>query len=438
MSEPASDRILRGQTLSFRADPFSVPPEEAITHHQDGAVLLRDGRIAAVGPAADILADAPPDLPLTHHGRDLIMAGFIDAHVHYPQTGIIASYGTQLLDWLQTYTFPEELRFADPAYAETVADLFLDLALANGITSAGVFCTVHPVSVDRFFAAAEARGLAMVAGKVCMDRHAPDGLCDTPASAHDDSKALIERWHGRGRGRYAITPRFAPTSSPEQLEALGALWAAHPEVAMQTHLSENHDEIAWVADLFPDAPDYLGVYEHFGLVGPGALFGHALHLTDRERAVLAERGAAVAHCPTSNLFIGSGLFDLQGLCGGDAPVPVGLATDVGGGSAFSIFDTMKTAYEVAQLRGVSLHPARAFWLATQGSADAVGLGDEIGNLAPGRDADLVVLDLAATPVLAQRVARAESLVECLFALMILGDDRAVRATYAGGRMVHRR
>lgn len=428
--------ILRGQTFSFTGDPF-IEGTNAAVHHEDGAVRIEGGKITAVGPAADILAEAS-GLPVTHHPGALIMAGFVDCHAHYPQTPIIASYGEQLLDWLTKYTFPTEARFGDPEVGRATAEVYLEECLRNGITTAAVYCTVHPESVDAFFGAARARNLRMAAGKVLMDRNAPEELTDSAQQGYDDSKTLIERWHGKGRNLYAVTPRFAPTSTPAQLEAAGALWREHPGTLMQTHLSENAEEIAWVQKLFPEARDYLGVYEQYGLVGPGAVFGHALHLTEREAAVLRESGAALAHCPTSNTFIGSGLFDLQGLRDCENSVSVGVATDVGGGSSFSMFSTLRTAYEIAQLRGYSLHPAKAFYLATQGSAAALGLENKIGNLAPGFEADLIVLDLASRPLIAQRMARAEDVWDALFVQMILADDRAILATYAAGQQVYRR
>ncbi len=436
-SHTSGGRILKGQTLSYLADPFLGEPTAAVRHHAAGAVWIEDGRVRQVGPADEILR-AVPDLPVTDYGEALIMAGFVDCHAHYPQTAIIASYGAQLLDWLQKYTYPAELRFADSAHARQAAEIYLDECLRNGTTTAAVFCTVHPQSVDSFFEAAEARGLRMVAGKVLMDRHAPPALCDDAQTAYDDSKALIARWHGRGRNLYAITPRFAPTSTPQQLEAAGALWREFPDTLVQTHLSENPSEIAWVKKLFPDCPDYLGVYEGCGLVGPGAVFGHAIHLNPREIELLRDSGAAIAHCPTSNTFIGSGLFDMQGLRDRADPVTVGLASDVGGGSSFSMFATLRTAYEVAQLRGYSLHPAKAFYLATLGSAECLRLGDRIGNLAAGYEADLVVLDLASRPLIAQRMQAVEDLWEALFVQMILADDRAVLATYAAGERVYQR
>ena len=423
--------LLLGQTLSFTADPFIEGPAAA-RHDRRGGVLIEDGRIAAVGPA-DTLRTAHPQAQIRDYGDGLISAGFVDCHMHYPQTGIIASWGKRLVDWLESYTFPEEMRFDDARHARRIAALSLDLALANGTTTLCSYATSHPESVDAFFAEAEARGLRALAGKTCMDRNAPAALCDTPARAHDESQALIERWHGRGRLSYVITPRFAPTSTPAQLEALGALWKAHPDCPMQTHLSEQTDEVEWVAGLFPQARDYLDVYEGFGLIGPGAVFGHAIHLTPRERARLAESGAGVAHCPTSNSFIGSGLCDVDGLK--RAGVPVGLATDTGGGSSFSMLRTMAAAYEIGQLRGTALHPAQLWWLATRGAAGVLGLEDRIGDLRPGCEADLVVLDLKATPAIAQRAARAEDFWEALFPTIMMGDDRCIREVRVAGRPV---
>ena len=421
--------LLLGQTLIFHADPFAQPWEDCVRHERRGAVLVEDGRIVAVGEADALLA-AHPDAEPVHHGDALILPGFVDAHVHYPQTGIVASWGKRLRDWLETYTFPEEMRLADPAYARAQADLTLDLALAHGTTTLCSYATSHPHSADAWFEAAEARGMRVAGGKTCMDRNAPPALLDTPRRAYDESKALIARWHGRGRATYAITPRFTPTSSLEQLEALGALWAEHPTCLMQTHLSEQTDEIEWVRQLHQGARDYLDTYESHGLLGPRAVFGHAIHLEGREVDRLAEAGAAVAHCPTSNTFIGSGLCDVAGLMA--RGIPVGLATDTGGGSSFSGLRTMAAAYEVAQLRGVALHPAQLLWLATEGSARALHM-DGIGRLAPGADADLVVLDLASTPAIAQRAARAGDVWEALFPTIMLGDDRAVAATYVAGQ-----
>ncbi len=423
--------ILAGQILRTDADPFLVPPEEAM-RISSGAVLVADGRIRALGTLADLRA-AHPAIPVEDHGDALILPGLVDAHAHYPQTGIVASWGARLIDWLERYTFPEEARFHDPAHAARIADAYLDLLLANGTTTVCTFCTSHPASVDAIFEAAAARGMRVAAGKTCMDRNARADLLDTPARAHDESAALLARWHGRGRASYAITPRFTPTSSPEQLEALGALWAANPTCPMQTHLSEQTDELAWVARLHPEARDYLATYEAHGLIGPGALFGHAIHLTARERARLARSGSAVVHCPTSNTFIGSGILDLAARRADG--IPVALATDTGGGSSFSMLRTMAAAYELGQLSGTALHPAQLLWLATAAGADALRLGDRIGRVAPGLEADLTVLDLASTPAIAQRAARAETPWEAVFPTVMMGDDRAVRAVYVMGRHV---
>ena len=423
------DQLLIGQTLRYSDDPFRAGISAA-HHSARGGVLLREGVIAAVGEA-DELRRTHPGARVHDYGAGLISAGFIDAHVHYPQTAIIASWGKRLIDWLNTYTFPEEARFSDPAHATDIAGRYLDLALSMGTTTMASYCTIHPESVDAFFEAAQSRGMRALAGKTCMDRNAPDNLRDTAQSAYDDSKRLLGKWHGVDRLSYVITPRFSPTSTTEQLSALGALWAESPDCLMQTHLSEQHDEIAWVRELFPQARDYLDTYEAAGLLGPGGLYGHAIHLEPRERARLREMDASLIHCPTSNTFIGSGLFDMGGLMAEGHRI--GLATDTGGGSSFSMLRTMAAAYEVAQLRGLALHPAQLWWLATQGSARALRLDAQIGNLAVGMEADLVVIDLASTPAIAQRADRAGDLWEALFPTIMMGDDRAVQAIWVGGQ-----
>lgn len=422
--------LLLGQVLHFTADPFAHGPEAL---RIDEALVIEAGRIIAVG-AADALRRDYPQAKISDYGTSVISAGFIDAHVHYPQTPIIASWGKRLIDWLNTYTFPEEMRFKDKTYARDVAERSFDLTIANGTTSLCSYCTIHPESVDAFFEAAAARNARVWGGKTCMDRNAPEGLRDTAQSAYDDSKRLADAWHGKGRAGYVITPRFSPTSTEEQLEALGALWRERPDCLMQTHLSEQTDEIAWVKDLFPTARDYLDTYERHGLLGKGALFGHSIWLEEREKARILEVDASLIHCPTSNAFIGSGLFDMAGLKA--AGHRIGLATDTGGGSSFSMLRTMATAYEVAQLRGVALHPAELWWLATQGSAKALHADHQIGNIAVGMEADLVVLDLASTPAIEQATRRASNIFEALFPTIMLGDDRATRATYIAGQKVY--
>jgi len=422
--------LLLGPTLVFTGDPLRTPWQETVHIDTAGGVLITGGHIMAVGNGA-VLQKAHPQAAVTRYGDGhLICPGFVDAHVHYPQTAIIASWGKRLRDWLETYTFPEEMRLADPAYAADIAGRYLDLTLSHGTTTVASYCTIHPHSVDALFEAAAARGQRIVAGKTCMDRNAPDGLQDTAQSAYDDSAALIARWHGVGRGSYAITPRFSPTSTPAQLAALGALWAAHPDCLMQTHLSEQTDEIEWMRSLHPQARDYLDTYEEHGLLGARGLYGHAIHLEPRERDRLAEIGAAVVHCPTSNTFIGSGLFDMAGVTA--RGINVGLATDTGGGSSFGMLRTMAAAYEIGQLRHAPMHAAQLIWLATAGSARSLHLGDKIGSLAAGMEADLCVLDLSSTPAIAQRAARADSLWEQVFATIMMGDDRAVADVWVAG------
>lgn len=419
--------IVLGQVLSFAGNPMLDGPTAA-RQETHGAVAMENGKIVAHGPVHVIRA-AYPAARITDYGRDLISAGFIDAHVHYPQTAIIASWGKRLIDWLNSYTFPEEARFADPAYAHLIARRYTDLALAHGTTSFCSYATIHPTSVDAIFGAANERGMRAWAGKTCMDRNAPDNLVDTAQSAYDDSQALLRKWHGVGRASYVITPRFSPTSTPEQLAALGALWGENPACLMQTHLSEQVDEIAWVNGLFPNARDYLDTYEQYGLLRHGAIFGHAIHLTPREIARLAEMDASLIHCPTSNTFIGSGLFNMALA----KTHRVGLATDTGGGSSFSMLRTMAAAYEVAQLRGQALHPSQLWYLATLGSARSLHADHLIGNISVGMEADLTILNLASTPAITQASARAETIWEQIFPTIMLGDDRAIRATWIAGK-----
>ena len=418
-------RAFRGELLSVAHDPRDRP--DAVRHEPDGLLVVEDGIVVARGPYAD-LADAYAGIAIEPL-PGLIVPGFIDAHVHYPQMDRIASHGAQLLDWLDRHIFPAEQAFADRAHAETVAALFLNELLRHGTTSALVFPTVHAHSVDALFEAALDRRMRIVSGKVLMDL-GPESLHDSPESGRADSEALIARWRGRGRLGYAVTPRFALTSSDAQLVGAGALVAAHPDVLMHTHLAENTGEIAAVAARFPTARDYLDVYDRFGLVGPRSVFAHCVHLDDHALARMGAAGASIAFCPTSNLFLGSGLFDLARA---DAHgVKAGIGTDVGAGTSFSLLATLGEAYKVGQLRGQSLDPFRALHLATAGGARALGLGDRIGGLQPGQEADFVVLDCAATPLLARRTAGV-SLAERLFALQILGDDRAIARTYLAGR-----
>ncbi|WP_207458916.1 guanine deaminase [Azospirillum sp. SYSU D00513] len=429
-------RAIRGRLLTFLREPAGPGDRDSYRYIADGVVHVADGRIAAAGPAEEILPGLPPGTTVDHHPDRIVMPGFIDLHIHMPQTQVIASYGTQLLDWLERYTFIEEQKYADPEHSAAGARFFLDELLRNGTTTAVAYGSVHPQSADALFAESERRGACIIAGKVMMDRNAPNALRDTAQKGYDDSKALIERWHGRDRLRYAVTPRFAITSTEAQLEAAGALMREHPDAYMQTHLSENLDEIAYVRTLFPDARDYTDVYDRFGLLGPNSLFGHCIHLSDEELDRLSESRSVAVFCPTSNLFIGSGLFDLARLRRREAPVRVGLATDVGGGTSYSMLRTVAEAYKVLQLRRQNLPALTAFHQMTRANAEALGLDAEIGTLEPGCYADLVVLDARATPAMAHRMDTVRGdLEEELFILLTLGDDRSVTKTYLRGEPV---
>jgi len=440
---PARTCLVRGNLLHFLRDPGLADAADACEYIEDGGLLVRDGHVAHLGSwesaQAALQALAPAEQDGTEHfdyRGHLVMPGFVDTHIHYPQVGVTGSFGRQLLDWLTDYTFPAEAAFADPAVARHTAEFVVGRLLAHGTTTASVFATVHAHSADAFFEAAERHDLRMLCGKVMMDRNCPENLRDTADEAERDCRALIERWHGRGRLRYTLTPRFAPTSSPEQLAVTGELFHAWSNLHLQSHLAENAAEIAWVRELFPDRRSYLDVYAHHGLTGPRSIFGHCIHLSDEEREWMAQSQTAAAFCPTSNLFLGSGFFDYA--AARSAGVLTGLATDVGGGTSLSMIRTLAEAYRVSQFAGESLPPLRAWYLATLGGAEALGLAEYIGNFTPGKEADFVVLDLAATPELEWRLSRSATLAETLFALSILGDERCVAATHILGRPAHRR
>lgn len=425
-------QAIRAAAITFHGDPLVEGVEAARRYEPDAIVAMDAGRIMAFGPAAQVLPTLPPGTPVTRYAHALVTAGFVDTHVHYPQLPVIGAGGKPLLDWLTGYTFPVEERYADLDYARGVARAYLRENLRHGITTASVFCTVHPGSVDVLFEEAHALGLRLLAGKVLMDRHAPAPLLDTAQRAYDESKALIGRWHGRDRLRYTVTPRFAITSTPAQLDAAGALMREFADLHLQSHVSENRAEVALVASLFPDARSYLDVYARHGLTGPRTIYGHGVHLAEDDFAFLHETGTAIAHCPTSNNFLGSGLFRLHDAVRRDRPVRVGLATDVGGGTTLSILRTMQAAYEVAQLAGGSLAPSSALYLATRGAARALHLDDRIGSLAPGMEADVTVLDLGATPLLAFRMRDVRDIDEAIAVTMAIASDRAVRATWIAG------
>jgi guanine deaminase len=423
-------RAIRGRLLSFLRAPRGAGDAQSYRHIDDGVIVVKDGRIDAVGAAAELMPRLPAGITVEHFADALIMPGFIDPHIHFPQTQVIASYGTQLLEWLEKYTFVEEQKFAEPAHAARNAEFFLDELARNGTTTAVAYCTAHPGSAEALFAAAHKRNAGMIAGNAVMNRNGPPSLLAPAGTAIADSRDLIRRWHGKGRQRYAVTPRFAITSTEAQLAELGALLAEFPTVLMQTHLAENHNEIATVKRLFPDDPSYAAVYARFRLLGPRSLLGHCIHLGEAEIALLRDSQSVAVFCPTSNLFIGSGLFDYDGLAA--AGVRIALATDVGGGTSYSMLRTAAEAYKVMQLRGQNLPALAAFDLMTRGNAAALGLENEIGRIAPGAFADLVVLDARATPAMAHRMETVRDLEEEMFVLMTLGDDRAVRQTYIAG------
>jgi len=421
-------KVLRGRVLSFVDEPAAIDDAKSYRYIEDGAVVVGGGKIIMVG---EFNPKAAAHHEIIDHRGKLILPGLIDPHIHFPQMQVIGSYAANLLEWLNTYTFVEEQRFADEAHATRIAARFFDELIRHGTTTAAAYCTIHPTSVDAFFGEAAKRDMLMVGGKVMMDRNAPEALRDTPQSGYDESKALLEKWHGRGRARYAITPRFAITSTHEQMEMAEALAREYPDVHIQTHVDENLAEVAFAKELFPNLPDYLGIYERYHLLGPKTLLGHCIHLTHRECEVLTQTRSVAVWCPTSNLFIGSGLFDHDRLHAHGARIAV--ATDVGGGSSYSMLRTLDEGYKVLQLRGQRLNPLRSFYMMTLGNARAMSLDDRIGTIETGRDADLVVLDASATPQMALRMEAVDTLANELFLLQTCGDDRAVVETYVAGR-----
>ena len=427
----------RASILHFIGDPDEMG-DAAHEYVDDGVLIVANGRVQQLGDASMLLPNLPRETVVVDYRGRLILPGFIDTHMHFAQTDIVASHGEHLLEWLERYTFPEERRFEDAAHAAEVADFAINEMLRNGTTTSMVFPTVHKVSVDAIFGAAEAHGVCMIAGKVMMDRNCPDELCESAESSYEASRDLIAKWHGSGQGRlrYAVTPRFAPTSSDRQLSLAGQLLEENPDVYLQSHLAENESECRWVQELFPWSKSYLDVYERFGMMRPKSVFAHCIHLDDRDHRRIAECGAAMAFCPTSNLFLGSGLFDAEKAtrCG----ARFGIGTDIGAGTSFSLLRTLHEAYKVSHLRGQKMNAFQGFYRATLGGARALYLDDEIGSFAPGKYADFVVLNGAATPLIARRTTRAETLAERLFILMMLGDEHVIDATHVMGRKVFAR
>ena len=430
MSEVTAHRAAILHCLRDPGDDKDPIAAGSVEYFEDGLLVVADGYVDRVGPAEELLTNMPSNVDVVDHGDKLIIPGLVDCHVHYPQIDIIASYGERLLDWLEKYAYPAERKFADAEYAKDVAEFFVRELLRNGTTTACVFATVHPQSVDAIFEAAQRYGMRLIAGKVLMDRNCPEDLRDTPETGYQQSRRLIEKWHGRDRLSYAVTPRFAITSSEEQLRQAGRLLEEYPDVYLHTHLAENEEEVAEVARQFPWSRSYLDVYERFGLVRERSVFAHCIHMHDDDRKLMARKGAAMAFCPSSNLFLGSGLFDLAAArrCG----VCVGAGTDVGGGTSLGMLQTMRDAYKVLQLEAQSLTPLQALYLSTLGAARALNLDERIGNLSTGSEADFAVVDASRIP-LVQRRRTGSDIAARLFALVILGDDRVVEQTYLMGR-----
>jgi guanine deaminase len=423
-------QALRSSILHCLVDPGAESRSDTFEYFDDGVLIIDNGSVVAAGDAASLLNQLPANTKVEDYRGKLIVPGLIDCHVHFPQLDIIGSFGAQLLDWLNQYAFPVEEKFADPEHAREVAGAFVDELLRNGTTTAMVFGTVHAHSADAIFEAAEARDMRLIAGKVLMDSNCPEALRDDPESGYAESKALIERWHGKGRLGYAITPRFALTSSPEQLTAAGRLASEYPDVWIHTHLAENMEEVEEIARLFPDNRSYMDVYDEFGLLRERAVFAHCLHMDDKDRGLMARKGGAAAFCPTSNLFLGSGLFDLAAIRA--AGIRCGLGTDVGGGTSLSLLNTASEAYKVLHLQDQPLQAMRALYLATLGAAEALYLDDKIGNFEKGKEADFVVLDFEGSSLTARRTAAADTIEEKLFALMTLADDRNIHSTWVHG------
>jgi guanine deaminase len=428
-----NELILRGRLLSFRREPMALDDTDSFQYFEDGGLHVADGKIEAIGNYADIAASVPSGTPTIDHRPHLIMPGFIDMHLHFPQMQVIGSYASNLLEWLNTYTFVEEQKFVDPRHSERIAGRFFDELTRYGTTTAVAYCSVHKASADAFFAESLKRGMRMIGGKVMMDRNAPEGLRDTPQTGYDETRQVIADWHGKGRNHVAITPRFAITSSPAQMEMAQALAREYPDLHVQTHLSENLAEIAFTTELYPEAKDYTDVYARYGLLGPKSLFGHCIHLSSREADAMSESGSVAVFCPTSNMFLGSGLFGLKRLSKRDKPVRIAVATDVGAGTSYSMLRTLDEAYKVLQLQGERMNPLESFYRMTLGNAEALGLSDKVGTLAPGSDADFVVLNASAIPAMALKMEVVTTLAEELFVMQTMGDDRTIAETYVAGK-----
>ena len=423
-------KVFRGRVYSPVGDPFAGDPQKSYVYYDDGYVAVDSDRIVGLGPFKDAPRGSAALTQLGPHA--LITPGFVDTHLHAPQLEMIGSYGGHLLEWLNRYTFPTEAKFSDPHYAKIVANAFFDELLRNGTLCALVFSTIHAAATEMFFAEAERRGFRAIIGKTMMDRNAPDALLENARDSYEQSRALLTKWHKRGLLRYAITPRFAPTSTPELLEAAGQLKKEFPDAYVHTHISENKNEVTWVQQLFPEA-EYADVYDRYGLLDERSVLAHGVWLTEEELDLLSRRGSRIAHCPNSNLFLGSGLFRLHHVL--ESGVVVGLGTDIGAGTTPSMFTAMSDAYKVQQVQSVSLSPFQLWYMATLGGAKALSLDDQTGSLEPGKSADFLVLDLQATPLIAMRSERATSVEDLLAGLIFMADDRVVKSRFIAGREV---
>ena len=424
--------IIRGRILTFKRRPNSATDTESFNFIEDGALFVTNGIISKLGSFSDIIVETPKEVVIYNHQPHLLVPGFIDTHLHFPQIQIVSSYAANLLEWLNTYTFVEEQKYKDSFHSEDMAKQFFNALINHGTTTAAVFCTTHPESVEAFFKESHRRNMLMVGGKVMMDQNAPAKLLDTPQSSYDDTKRLINKWHNVGRQYYAISPRFAITSTPEQLEMSSALINEHPDCYLQTHLSENKDEITLAKKLYPNCKDYTGIYEHHNLLGPNSLFGHCIHLSEREIKIISETKSVAVFCPTSNLFLGSGLFDLQRFLIQQPPVRIAIGTDIGGGTSYSMLKTMDEAYKILQLQNQRLSPFESFYQITLGNAQALSLENKIGTFEVKSDADIIVLDARATPTMRLRMKTVKNIAEELFVLQTMSDDRSVTQVYIKG------
>jgi len=428
-------KAFRASLFDFIDDPYRSSGQ-SYRYFEDGLLIVEDGLVKDCGEYSALKNTLSKNTGIVDYSGFLIMPGFIDTHVHYPQTDIIASHSAELLDWLERYTFPTEKRFSDPSIAQDAADFFIQELLRNGTTTAMVFPTIHPQSVDAIFNAALTQNMRLISGKVLMDRNAPDYLCDTPESSYDDSLALINKWHQHQRLLYAVTPRFAPTSTEQQLKVAQQLVNEFSDVYLQSHVAENPGEVEWVSKLFPWSRSYLDVYDHFGLLGNRSVYAHCIYLDEADRDCLAKSGTAVSFCPTSNLFLGSGLFDMQSTL--EHGLRLGVGTDVGGGTSFSMLKTLHEGYKVNQMKGFNMSPFQAIYMATLGGAKSLYLDDKLGNFDSGKEADFIVIDKNATPLMQRRMSHVENLEDELFALMILGDDRNIKATHIMGECCYQK